>query len=108
MNWFPVIDVRHPDQTVGLCDAGLNDAVNPTLATHCFPPSATTTPSIGRPNPRHPFDDVGSVSVGFVDGHGEWRIVRPPFYPGVPGQWTGNGITDRADPEYKNHLWDTY
>jgi len=102
MNWVSLAQIASPAETVALCDAGVNDDVAPILSTHAFPPSALTTPGIGRPNPRH----SNGVSVGFMDGHAKWMRVAPPLYPDVPGKWKGNGITDPAHPEYKNALWD--
>lgn len=46
------------------------------------------------------------MSVGWVDGHASVTRMEPPFYPDVLGKWFGNGITDPADPNYKNQLWD--
>jgi prepilin-type N-terminal cleavage/methylation domain-containing protein len=108
LNWVLLTDIRSPARTVALCDAGINDARQPTTATHCFPPSRTTFANIGRPNPRHSSGDKPAVSAGFVDGHAEWTVVAEPFYPGVPGEWTGNGITDPNNPDYKDQLWDRF
>ncbi len=103
LNWQRMERIRMPAETVGLTDAGINDSSDPTLATHSFPPSRMTFAGIGRPNPRHL---SLRVNAGFVDGHGNAQVMEPPFYPDVPGQWTGNGITNRNDPEYKDQLWD--
>jgi prepilin-type processing-associated H-X9-DG protein len=98
---------------VALGDAGINDQRQPILSTHMYHPStqpgapgvSVTATSIGRPNPRHPNK---LVNVGFVDGHAEAMPMTPqsPFYPGEPGVWTGNSITDPRDPNYKDTLWD--
>lgn len=107
INWEKAVNILRPSETVALCDAGINDALQPTLATHCFPPSAPTFPNIGRPNPRHEMGGgVPAVSVGFIDGHAETTAVEPPFYPDVPGEWFGNGVTDPDAPDYKDELWD--
>ncbi|HEX7011040.1 MAG TPA: DUF1559 domain-containing protein [Phycisphaeraceae bacterium] len=103
LNWAKLTAIRSPSRTVALCDGGINDQRQPTLATHCFPPSQMTFPNIGRPNPRHRNQ---YVSVAYVDGHAEPEVMQPPFYPGVPGEWTGNGVTDPADPDYRDELWD--
>lgn len=105
LNWVRLDLIYRPVTTVGVTDAGINDALAPILSTHAFPPSATTFPGIGRPNPRHIGD---SLNVAFVDGHAKTTAMAPPFYPDVPGQWTGNGITDLNDPNYKDQLWDTF
>lgn len=77
-------------------------------ATHLYPPSAldpvANKCSMLRPNPfRHPSN---LVTVGWLDGHAKSIPMRPPFYPDWPGVWTGNNITDPADPNYKNQMWD--
>jgi hypothetical protein len=41
-----------------------------------------------------------------VDGHGERMPMKPPFYPGVVGAWSGNGIIDPKNPDYVDELWD--
>src|SRR5690606_37320149 len=105
LNWRKLVEIRSPSNTVALCDAGIKDNKEPTLATHCFPPSATTTTNIGRPNPRHP---AASVSVGFVDGHAATVAMAPPFYPGLPGEWTGNDITDPGHADYHDQMWDLH
>lgn len=100
--------IQQPAATVALCDAGINDARQPTLATHAFPPSRQTFANIGRPNPRHATGTGPGVSVSYVDGHAEHTTMAPPFYPGLPGEWTGNGITNPADPAYVDQLWDLW
>ena len=104
MNWVSLAQVTTPSETVALCDAGINDQLQPILSTHVFPPSAVSTPGIGRPNPRH----LDGLSVGFMDGHAKWMKMTPPFYPDVAGKWTGNGVTDPNNPQYKNQLWDLW
>lgn len=104
LNWVRLERIRQPTNTVALTDAGITDALEPTLATHAFPPSATTFPNIGRPDPRH--GGGSNVSVGFVDGHASTVVMEPPFYPDVPGEWFGNGVTDPDDPAYKDQMWD--
>jgi hypothetical protein len=32
--------------------------------------------------------------------------MTPPFYPGAVGVWTGNGIVDPTNMNYKDQLWD--
>lgn len=103
LNWVRLDMIRQPVQTVSVTDAGINDALAPTLSTHAFPPSAMTFPNIGRPNPRHPSQ---TLNVAYVDGHSSATTMTPPFYPDVPGQWTGNGETDPNHPDYKDQLWD--
>ena len=105
LNWAQLHLIRKPGQTVSLVDAGINDSLQPTLATHCFPPSRLTFPNIGRPNPRH---NSQSVNVAYVDGHSNAQKMIDPFYPDLPGQWTVNGITDINDPNYKDEIWDLY
>jgi prepilin-type N-terminal cleavage/methylation domain-containing protein/prepilin-type processing-associated H-X9-DG protein len=99
--------IRKWSETVAICDAGLADqpyAGRPSDATHVWPPGWTATSSSCRPNHlRHPKQMVG---VAFVDGHAERMPMREPFYPGVVGAWSGNGITDDKDPNYKDTLWD--
>jgi prepilin-type processing-associated H-X9-DG protein len=102
LNWINLAQVAAPAETVAIGDAGINDQFQPILSTHLYPPSALSTAGIGRPNPRH----AGGVSVGFIDGHAKWMRVGPPLYPDIPGKWTGNGITDPNNPQYKDQLWD--
>jgi prepilin-type N-terminal cleavage/methylation domain-containing protein len=106
LNWQKLVAIKQPSATVALCDAGISDAITPTLATHCFPPSRLTFAGIGRPNPRHMAGGGLGVSATFVDGHAQWNAIEAPFYPGLPGVWTGNGITDPQDPQYVDQLWD--
>lgn len=104
LNWKPITSIRQPSATVDLADAGINDSLEGTLATHLFPPSSTTTPGIGRPNPRHM--NSRGVNVAFADGHAKATLMAPPFYPDVPGKWFGNGILDPNHADYKDELWD--
>jgi len=106
LNHVPLNSIRQPSATVALADAGINDQRQPILATHLMPPSRTTTPNIGRPNPRHPTGMAEGVSAGFVDGHAVFQTIEEPFYPGPPGAWMGNAITDPSHPLYKDGLWD--
>ena len=99
--------IRRWSETVAICDGGLADRPTPgtpSLATHMWPPGRVATGGSCRPNHlRHPRQ---TISIGFVDGHGERLPMKPPFYPGIVGQWPGNGITDPADPDYVDQLWD--
>jgi prepilin-type N-terminal cleavage/methylation domain-containing protein len=99
--------IRRWSETVALCDGGLADQPTPgapSLVTHMWPPGRAATSSSCRPNHlRHPKQ---TISIGFVDGHGERMPMKPPFYPGIVGVWSGNGITDPNDPNYKDQLWD--
>ncbi|KAF0181440.1 MAG: hypothetical protein FD161_113 [Limisphaerales bacterium] len=110
MNNVHVSIIRNPTETVDIGDAGINNIVAglPTyiLSTHLMPPSTAQNASLGRPNPRH--QDGKSVNIGFMDGHSAPTLVAAPFYPGLPGVWLGNGITDPADPNYKDQMWDTF
>ena len=99
--------IRRWSETVAICDGGLADQPYPgapSLATHMWPPGRVATSSSCRPNHlRHPKQ---TISVAFVDGHGERMPMKPPFYPDIVGRWSGNGITDANDPDYKDTLWD--
>jgi len=106
LNWVIYDIIRQPSATVAVADAGITDARQPTLATHLMPPSRTTTTNIGRPNPRHFSGGKPAVTVGFVDGHVRTLAMEEPFYPGAPGEWTGNGVTNPEDPSYKDEMWD--
>ncbi|NBR84861.1 MAG: prepilin-type N-terminal cleavage/methylation domain-containing protein [Proteobacteria bacterium] len=110
LNYKLIVAIANPSETVDIADAGLGEApatlaLTPTQSTHLFPPSAVTSAGIGRPNPRHSPQGKG-VNVGWVDGHSSLTPMEPPFYPAPLGQWFGNGITDPADPNYKNQWWD--
>ena len=110
LNYKFVSAIQRPTDTVDVADAGLGEApatlaLTPTQSTHLFPPSALSSAGIGRPNPRH--EPLGKgVNVGWADGHASLTRMEAPFYPAPLGQWFGNGITDPADPNYKNELWD--
>lgn len=106
LNWQPFAHIADPSATVAVADAGITDALTPTLATHLMPPSRTTTGNIGRPNPRHSAEGQPAANVAFVDGHVRTLPLTEPFYPGAPGEWTGNGVTDPMNPAYKDELWD--
>lgn len=110
LNGVYVSIIRNPTDTVDIGDAGVNNIVGgvPTyiLSTHLMPPSTVQNTTLGRPNPRH--QEGKSVNIGFLDGHAAPTLVSAPFYPGLPGVWMGNGITDPGDPNYKDQMWDTF
>ena len=106
LNWRPLDTIRDFSQTVSVADAGIDDDKRSTLATHLMPPSRQTSPGIGRPNPRHSRSGRPAVNVGFVDGHARLMEIAPPFYPGLPGEWTGNGIREPAHADYMDEMWD--
>ena len=101
--------IRRWSETVAICDGGLADqpyAGAPSLATHMWPPGRLATSASCRPNHlRHPKQ---TISVGFVDGHGERLPMKPPFYPDIVGRWSGNGVTDANDANYKDTMWDLH
>jgi len=98
--------IANPTETVDVADAGINAPGVFILSTHLMPPSTVQNASLGRPNPRH-LNGRG-VNIGFVDGHAAATLIEPPFYPGLPGVWLGNGVTNPADPNYKDQWFDTY
>lgn len=126
MNGVNLTSLAFPAQVVGLADGGIGHTAASCLATsvttatdakgiyygvaaQLLPPS-TLDPatnrcsSVLRPNPnRHP---SGFVTVGWMDTHAKPRKMEEPFYPGAPGVWTGNGVTDPASPNYKDRMWD--
>ncbi len=110
MNLVKLASIIRPSDKVDVADAGLGESAAgssllvPTLSTHLYPPSAVSVSGIGRPNPRHGRGGLG-VNVGYIDGHSALTPMNPPFYPDVLGHWWGNGITDPANPEFKNGLW---
>jgi len=104
LNFVPLHLIASPCATVCIGDGGIGDALQPQTATHLMAPSKTTTGNICRPNPRHD----GRPNIGWLDGHGSAQEMIAPFYPGKPGEWTGNGINDRSSPDYKDELWDRY
>ncbi|MEX2381015.1 MAG: type II secretion system protein [Opitutales bacterium] len=106
LNWRPLETIRSHSATVAVADAGINDWLEPILATHLMPPSTHASPNIGRPNPRHRSGSGAAVNVAFVDGHASRLPMEPPFYPDVPGRWFGNGILDPNNPDYQDGLWD--
>lgn len=103
LNFAKLSRIRKWSETVAVVDGGILDTRQPTLITHCWPPSRLTGSNAVRPNPRHINQ---AVNVAMADGHVEAMQMVEPFYPGLPGQWFGNGVTDPTDPEYKDHLWD--
>ena len=98
--------IQSPSATVGLADGGIDDRGNSQTATHLWPPSRFGNASMNecRPNPRH----TGQVNAAWMDGHVDTNRIEEPFYPGPPTVWTGNGITDRNDPDYKDQQWDLF
>jgi len=104
MNWVSLKSIARPSETVALGDGGINDSLQPQTATHLMPPSRTTTANICRPNPRH----LGATNAGWIDGHATLEQLVEPFYPGKPGEWTGNGVIDPDSPAYKDQMWDRY
>jgi prepilin-type processing-associated H-X9-DG protein len=105
LNAIKIVKVRKWSETVALCDGGIKDDGSPSLSTHMWPPGVPGTSSSCRPNHlRHPKQ---TVSVGFVDGHGERMPLRPPFYPGKIGTaGIGNNVTDPLAANYLDTLWD--
>jgi prepilin-type N-terminal cleavage/methylation domain-containing protein/prepilin-type processing-associated H-X9-DG protein len=105
LNAVKMVKVRKWSETVALCDGGLKDDGTPSLSTHMWSPGTPGTATSCRPNHlRHPKQ---TVAVGFVDGHAERLPLKPPFYPGpigTPG--IGNNVTDSADTNYLDTLWD--
>ena len=102
-NWAFLSEFGTVSETVLMSDSGLNDKKAPVAATHLWPPSRLGSGGgESRPVARH----TEFVSVGFLDGHAKAMKMTRPFYPGVVGVWTGNGITDPNDPNYVDQLWD--
>jgi prepilin-type N-terminal cleavage/methylation domain-containing protein/prepilin-type processing-associated H-X9-DG protein len=99
-NFLSLAAIAKPVDTVLICDAGLNSALQPITATHVMSPAKPNNATNGRPDARH----SGGVTVGFLDGHVKWTRMSMPFYPDQP-RW-GNGITNAADPLYTDELWD--
>lgn len=104
LNWASLSLIHSWGSTVALCDSGVRDGNIDTLSTMCNPPSKSGG-SAYRPNARHA---DGAVAVGYVDSHADTQRMVEPFYPGPVGTWTGNGVMDRTDPNYKDALWDLY
>jgi prepilin-type N-terminal cleavage/methylation domain-containing protein/prepilin-type processing-associated H-X9-DG protein len=102
LNFVSLAAIQQPSDTVAICDAGLDSAGLPLLATHVMSPAKAVNASNGRPDPRH----AGGVTVGFVDGHVKWTRMSPPFY--YPAARWGNNLTDPNDPNYTDQLWDNY
>lgn len=105
LNWVKITKVHRWSETIALCDGGMKDDGTPSTATHMWPPGLPGTSASCRPNHlRHPKQ---AVSVGYVDGHAERLPIKAPFYPGPIGTASiGNDITDPADVNYLNRLWD--
>jgi hypothetical protein len=76
------------------------------VSAHALPPSSVQHASLRRSAPRR--QDGKAVNAGFMDVHVAPTPMAAPFYPGLAGVWLGNGITDPADPNYKDQLWNTY
>jgi prepilin-type N-terminal cleavage/methylation domain-containing protein/prepilin-type processing-associated H-X9-DG protein len=117
VTWFgtPLSKIKKWSETVAICDAGLKEnpvPLTPGLATHCWPPSRLD-PSGTACRPNHLRHPKGLVTVGFIDGHCERRMMtglqgKDDFYPGIVGVWVGNGITDPTAANYKDTIWDLY
>lgn len=99
LNFARLSVIRHPDDVVMACDAGVRSDGQPITATHCMAPSKAVNGSNGRPHPRH----SDGVLVAWMDGHVSWTRMEMPFYSGS-GQW-GNGITDPTAPGYTDQQW---
>lgn len=99
LNFVRLSAFQRPDDTVMLCDAGVNSAGLPITATHCMPPSKAMNASNGRPQPRH----SDGVLVAWMDGHVSWTRMEMPFYSDS-SQW-GNGITDPTAAGYTDQQW---
>ena len=102
LNHTKIARIRRWSETVAIADGGILDTRLPTTITHLWPPSRMSAPQV-RPNPRH---TNKMVNVAMTDGHVEaWPMIEP-FYPGPAGVWTGNGVINAADPQYKDQMWD--
>ena len=110
LNWVKLTQIKSWPETVAVCDSGVRDGPNggvDTLSTMCNPPSKsspTGNPAY-RPNPRHP---NRTANVAFVDAHVEAMPMGDVFYPGPVGKWSGNDVTNPAQADYKDWLWDLY
>jgi len=96
--------IQSPSETVAFADGAWNDTGGNYNPAHINPPHMTTYQYIARPAWRH----GDGANVTFVDGHVKWYKAGSAFYPATAplGNWTGNNITNSADPNYKNQLWD--
>ena len=106
LNHQKITKVRRWSETIAVCDGGINDAGDPSLNTHMWPPGRPTSGGVEcRPNHlRHP---KRAVMAAFVDGHAERMPLEMPFYPGPIGTaGIGNGVSVPGDPDYLDHLWD--
>lgn len=108
INNLTLVQIRTPSQTVALCDGGIQivggQPVSSLVTMMSAPSDLGSNTWVFRPNPRH----SEKVSIAFVDGHAEMMAMKMPFYPGPAGQWAGNGIHDRTNPNYKDQLWDKW
>jgi prepilin-type N-terminal cleavage/methylation domain-containing protein/prepilin-type processing-associated H-X9-DG protein len=105
LNFKKLVQIRKWSETVAVVDSGVLDSGLPSTITHTLPPSRPTTsnPNPVRPNPRHVRQ---TLNVAMADGHVEMHRMEPPFYPAP--NWKGQtpAITNPADPNYVDQLWD--
>jgi len=106
LNFVKYASIRRSSEKVAVCDGGLTEALTPSLATHMWSPGTPGTASACRPDyTRHP---GRMINVGYADGHAEAQPMKPPFYPGIfpdPTGQIGNGVTDPNSPQFLDSSW---